>query len=294
MSRRNTEFTVRRGDGWKYEKDYNIQISRATKQEHFSDQSEGDFLLVKKDQGDVELSVFGRLQVKKDVPDNGVCIGTTLRTALGVTFGDDVSLNPIQPPSKRFHHRAFDKLVKIRPQICRVQKSTYPDPGFKICRISKSMKGVLGIEWGDRIAIESAEDRISLRALPITDKFDDRKARRVEQDDHHFDCAELIHGDSEQVDIPSIYLDSERRTELGLGKKEHWGACQPVRVYRDSTVYFSRQVSEITVPVIAGLFGFIVVFDDFLSFVNLVSLLAVGFLLIVLSLVYRARNISLD
>lgn len=294
MSRRNAEFTVQRGEGWKYEKDYNVQISRAAKQESFPDQSEGDFLLVTKEQGDVELSVFGRLQVKKDVPDDGVCIGTTLRTALGVTFGDGVSLNPIQPPSKRFHQRAFDKLVKIRPQICRVQKSTYPDPGFNICRISESMKGVLGIEWGDRIVVESPEDRISLRALPITDEFADRKARRVEQEDYHFDCAELIHGDSEQVDIPSIYVDSERRTQLGLTKKEHWGACQPVRVYRDSTVYFSRQVSEITVPVIVGLFGFIVVFDDFLSFVNLVSLMVVGFLIIVLSLVYRARNISLD
>jgi hypothetical protein len=294
MSRRNTEFAVKRGDGWKYQKDYNIQISRAAKQERFPNQSEGDFLLVAKDQGDIELSVFGRLQVKKDVPDDGICIGTTLRTALGVTFGDDVSLNPIQPPSKRLHQRAFDTLVKTRPQICRVQKSTYPDPGFNICRISESMKGVLGIKWGDRIVIESPEDRISLRALQITDEFADRKARRVKQEDYHFDCAEVIHGDSEQVDIPSIYIDSERRSQLGLGKKEHWGACQPVRVYRDSTVYFSRQVSEITVPVIAGLFGFIVVFDDLLSFVNLVSLIVAGFLLILFSVVYRARKISLD
>lgn len=294
MSPSDVGFTVQRGEDWKFEKDYNIQLSRTTKERYFPDQSEGDFLLATTEVDSVELSVFGRLQVRKGVSDGHVCVGATLRTALGVTFGDDIYLKPIQPPAKRPHQRVFDTLVKVRPQICRVQKSTYPDPGFNICRISESMKGVLGIEWGDRVVLESPADRISLRALPITDEFEDRKDRRVEREDHHFDCSELVHGCSEEVDIPPIYIDSERRTRLGLDKKENWGACQPLRVYRDAPVYFSKQLSDIIVPVVAGLFGFVVVFEDFLSFANLVVLVLVGVLLILFSMLYKARTISLD
>jgi len=291
---RESSFTVQRGHDWKHKKDYNIQISRTAKEEYFSNETEGDYLLITNNQNGINLSAFGKLQIRKDVSDDSVCIGTTLRTALGVDFEDEVNIKPIQPPSKRYHQRLFDSLVKIRPQICRVQKSTYPDPGFDICRISESMRGVLGIEWGDRIVVESSEDRISLRALPITDEFLDRKKRRINQEAHHFNCAEIIHDGSERVDIPSIYIDSDRRTQLGLEKKAHWGACQPVRIYRDSVVYFSRQINEITVPVVAGLFGFIVVFDDYISLVNTVLVAIFCFVLIMFSLLYKSRTISLD
>ena len=65
-------------------------------------------------------------------------------------------------------------------------------------------------------------------------------------------------------------------------------------VYRDSALYFSRLINDVTVPLIAGLFGFVVVFQNALSPVGTGAIVLIGVGLALFWLLYQVRTVALD
>ncbi len=299
--------TVQSTENWAWTREYNIQMAPSTLKEHFPNISHGEFLMIETKHREISFTIFGKVDIKdtdNHLDPGEVGIGLNLRYALGAPIGETVCVVNRSPPGYR--SQRLDEILGRRPVLCRVRKGVHPDIGFNICRISETTMDSLGITPGDRIIIESIHESITLKVLPIRDEIADRKRKQMKQNsDRYPDPIEVLSLDDiadTKIDIPEIYIDSERRKELQLGSQAKAegsspldsGACQPVKVTRNATSVYLRSLNEVTVPVIVGLLATLFVFDPWLSTEAGAVIIIVGVVFILLSILYRVRRTSLN
>lgn len=300
-----TALTVRTTRNWAWTRAYNLQLSSETRDEHFPDVSHGEYLLLEAEHDGVTFGMFGKVDLEEvtHLEPGEVGIGLNLRYALGVGTGETVYVSDEQPPAHRTQR--IDRLLGKRPVLCRVRKGVHPDIGFDVCRISETTMDALGITPGDHVVVESTEETMSLKALPLREEVTDRKRRQTEQNPERYpDPVDVLDTDAlagTDVDVPVIYLDSERRQELRLGAQANAddpaplssGVCQPVKVSRNATSVYLRSLNEVTVPVIMGLLATIIIFEPWLNPASKVVVVGLGVLFILLSISYRVRKTTL-
>lgn len=312
--------TVVRGDPpWRWDKDYTVQVNESLYRD-FPGVSDGDYLLLQNTRPEQAPAMFARVQRKETLEAGEVAIGVVLRKALGVSFGADLTVSDATPPSQPLS-RFVERKLRFRPLIFRTRKATDVDAGFRVCRIPSETRDLLGIEWGDRVIVESLTDRVSAKALPLTDAVRTRRRRELQEGDGSVayagaedvaqrpprdggpdrartsPCLRMLRppGDASAVtDIPSVYLDVRLRSDLGLTNKPNSGVCQPVRIYRDVRSALLRSLNDVAVPVVVGALGFLVVFDSYLRVGQMLAIFAAALLFVVASVLYRTRTVYLD
>jgi hypothetical protein len=163
------------------------------------------------------------------------------------------------------------------------------------------VRHALGVEWGDRIVLESPISAVRLRVFPVTDDFIHRWAnsyadkevlpnQEVPSPKPNTDCDEPLSVDDHDTTVPAIHIDGHTRSKLGFSDKPGWGVYQPIRVYRDSSDYFLRLLNQVTIPIVAGLLSFVVVFEDFFSVYVMSALFILILSVIVISIIYEGRQ----
>lgn len=297
--------TVQSTRNWSWTRAYNLQLPAETRAEYFPDVDHGESLLVRAEHDGVACSIFAKVDLEdiEHLEPGEVGIGLNLRYALGVATGETVRVSDESPPDHRTGR--IDDVLGRRPVLCRVRKGVHPDVGFDVCRISESTMDALGIAPGDHVVVESTRASMSLKALPAREEISDRKRKQTAQNPDRYpdpvDALELEGLAGTRIDIPDIYLDSERREELGLGVQTNAsapsplasGVCQPVKVSRNATSVYARSLNEVTVPVIVGLFATIFVFEPWLGPVGNVAIIGLGLLFVLLSISYHVRKTTL-
>ncbi|MFB6196500.1 MAG: hypothetical protein ABEI80_10040 [Haloplanus sp.] len=268
-----------------------------------SDVDEGDFLKLVAVHDDISLQAFGRVEARTEathaesLEDGHIGVGALKRSGLSVTPGDTVTVTSAELPTEAWRRRAFDRVLGVRPATCRIRKATGADTGHKVCRLPPAIKQVVGIEWGDRVILRSADGRVTgVKALPLTDRQDDRLAER--RDDHtdvfYPRFREVPIGKTETVPdtLPPIYLSSSARRAMGLTEYGHDGVYQPVKVYRDTRDVFLRLFDSLTIPFLVAAVGIVAGFE--IGTRAKLALLIGAFLLVVWSAIFRSRRILLE
>jgi len=309
-------------------RDYLVQLSGELLDSEFPDIEDGDVLLVRSPNGSIETALHARVYRRDDL-DLGteqVGIDFSLRYALGVAARHDLSLDEDDAPeerdpgretegitgdsvivekrprpSKGYRYWVYDRLLRVRPEICRVRMAVHPDLENQVCRITGNTMELIGIEEGDNVAIESPYGVVTgVKAFRIDRESLKRKRRQRRQDEERYtDCyseMKLERIRDTNVDIPDIYLDAEVRRSLSLGRGFGGGVCQPVRVYRDTSKVFRRRALDTVVPfsfalVSATLGIFNLVNPTFFGFSELTAV--VFFLALVLLVVTVVRVVQI-
>jgi len=290
---------------WSWTNEYNLQLPAAVRRDSFPDISHGEYLLLEADHDGVTVAVFGKVDLVDTghLEDGEVGIGINLRYALGVDVGDDVRVREADHPEtglRRLGARV-DEWLGRRPVLCRVRKGVLPDIGFDICRLSESAMDDIGVSPGDRVVVESKNERVSLKAFPLREDVSDRKGVQTDmRPDRYPEPVEALGLDrlaGTEVDLPAIYLDAERRQQLQLGEQTNAdggtpldaGICQPVKVFRDPRSAFLRSLNGISISVIVGLLATVVFFEPWLTPLGMLAIIGVGLFFVVFSVVYQVR-----
>lgn len=279
-----------------------LQLRRKTLDEHFPNVSEGDFLRITAPRHDIEPELYGRIQIRdntfsEELTSGEAGVSVTLRRALGVQVGDTVRLATVDLTEVGRLQRVSNRLLKIRPAVCRVRKSVQPDVGHRVCRISEATRQIIGIESGDRVVIQSADGRVrNMKALPITAEQRRQLSESIENAPEKYpDCFERL--DVERVsgakeDVPDVYISYSIRDELGLTDTKHSGKCQPVKIHRDTHDLFIRLLHDLTTPVVLGAVAVVIGFEIGTALKGLV--LVVALVITVLSVAYQSRRVLLE
>lgn len=279
-----------------------LQLRRETLNEYFPDVSEDEFLKITAPGHDIEPELYGRIQIRdstfgEELADDKAGVAITLRRALGVQIGDRIRLTTVGFDEVDSVQQTFNRLLKIRPAVCRVRKAVQPDVGHRVCRISEATRQVIGIEPGDRVVLQSAEGRVkNIKALPITDEqqrqLSDSIANAPETYPNCFERLDLEQVSGAKEDVPDIYVSYSIRDELGLATKEFSGKCQPIKVHRDTRDLFVRLLHDLTTPVVLGAVAVVIGFDisTFSKAVVLIAALGVA----VFSVAFQSRRVLLE
>ena len=174
----------------------------------------------------------------------------------------------------------MNRLLTFRPAACRVRKSSSPDAGYNVCRIPDAVKDLIGIEWGDRVVIQSANARLpGMKALPIreglAETYETRIEARPDRDPPSCTETEAAQKAGLIADLQTVYLSASARSELQLLDD---GRYQPVKIHRDTTDVFLRLFDKLSIPLVLGAATIIVGFDisSTLKLVTLCVALLVG------------------
>ena len=290
-------FEVKKTSDRKWQKDHNIQL-HATDLATFDSIEDGDFLRVSKTHRGRRIESFGKVQeASTHVAPGQVGLGFNLRYAIGATIDDHVTIDHVTMPNRKRRHRILDDVLKIRPVICRTRRAVFPDPGFKVCRITEETKELLGIDFGNRVVLESPSGRVrGVKALPIGEESQRLKRAQIESTDSQYpDCFEELSLEtlrSAEVDIPPIFVDEGIRIDLHL-ETDARGVCQPIKIYRDTEDQFTRLLLDLSTPlIISGAALAIIGFQS--DIVRLTIVIAFLLLFIVFSVIYKSRRVFLD
>ncbi len=291
-------FEVIKTSDRKWQKDHNIQL-HAIDLVEFDAIEAGDFLRVSKTHRGKRIESIGKVQVASThVAPGQVGLGFNLRYAIGATTGDLITIDHVTMPERKRRHRILDDVLKIRPVICRTRRAMFPDPGFKVCRITEETKELLGIDFGNRIVLESPSGRVrGVKALPIGEESQRLKREQIESTDSQYpDCFQELSLEnlrSAEVDIPPNYVDEGIRIDLHLDRCAHGGVCQPIKIYRDTEDQFTRLLLDLSTPLIlSGAALAIIGFQS--DIVRLTIVIAFLLLFIVFSVIYKSRRVFLD
>ena len=291
-------FEVIKTSDRKWQKDHNIQL-HATDLATFDSIEDGNFLRVSKTHRGRRIESFGKVQeASTHVAPGQVGLGFNLRYAIGATTGDHVTIDHVTMPDRKRRHRILDDVLKIRPVICRTRRAVFPDPGFKVCRITEETKELLGIDFGNRVVLESPSGRVrGVKALPIGEESQRLKRAQIESTDSQYpDCFEELSLEtlrSAEVDIPPIFVDEGIRIDLHLETDAQGGVCQPIKIYRDTEDQFTRLLLDLSTPlIISGAALAIIGFQS--DIVRLTIVIAFLLLFIVFSVIYKSRRVFLD
>jgi hypothetical protein len=150
--------------------------------------SEGDFIKIISKHDDLLLEFYSRVEAldsrfSPNIEKDEIGVGVHCRKGLAVSIGDTVGVETVGFEAAKPQRRLLNRTLKFRPASCRVRRSVSPDSGYKVCRLSKEVKDLLGIEWGDRVVVQSANGRIrGMKALPLREGLREKFSQREEAD----------------------------------------------------------------------------------------------------------------
>jgi len=261
---------------------------------------DGEFLKIIATHDGNQIESYGRCEERGDkfekpLESGTVAIGIGVRQAIGVNIGDTVTITNTGFQQASLQRRLLNRILKIRSGHCRVYKAVFPDVGHKTCRISEEFAEFLGIDWGDRIVIQSANSRIrGVKALPLTDSQRQRIQNRQEMNPEGYPSKfELIDSDKlKKDDIPPIYLTGSARSDLSLKSTDVGTTLQPVKIHRDTRDVLARVMNDLTIPLLVAVATIIVTFD--LRMEYMISFFTFGSLVIIYTIWFRTRRILLE
>jgi hypothetical protein len=293
--------TVTNCRGLQSSREHVVQLHQTTIQGAFPDKNENDYVLVYNPDVEIEPNpaLPARIEVNNRVKRDEIGIGTNMHTALGIGMDDEVEVAGILP-KEPYGEEKIARLLHTRPAICRVRRSVFPDPEFRVCRLPYSVMSLIGIEEGDRVVLESAWDRTRVRALKMTESMKRRKKELKKANPERYPPTEEVydidHALGSTVDIPDIYIDYDTRDELSILEQEGdgTGSTQPIRVYRDNRSVFLDLLDDLTLPSLAVLVSLFLLINPFLNFQQAAAIIGNGFVLFILFTmsitVHRARK----
>ncbi|MFB6085635.1 MAG: hypothetical protein ABEJ84_02315 [Halodesulfurarchaeum sp.] len=254
-----------------FSKEYITQVNGEVLREYFPDTTEGDFLRIR-NTNSLATEIHARVKLNEDLPSDTIGLDFTVRTALGapseleVKHGEAsganyVYVDPTENPEQRTHRRAMNKMLGVRPQVCRTRMGVFPDLEDKVCRLPPNTMQIIGVEEGENVTLESTRgSRIvrGVKAFEIDEEHRSTKEQQKKRDDNRYPPCEETLGlrriRETEVDLPEVWIDEEVRTELGIEGLPKSGVCQPIRVYRDTWYLFQQKVREFAIPIVAVLF----------------------------------------
>lgn len=254
-----------------------------------------------------QFQMYGRVE-RRDESFNGpelrdkqVGLGLPLREAIAVVPGDTVTVDYVgfeQPSELR---QCLNQILAYKPVVVRVRSAVHPDVGQKIVRMTEATRQVIGIEWGDRVVLQSSDARVlGIKALPLTNEQESRVDSRREPKSSRYPPAfneqELGSNTGTVVDIPTVYVSSSIREGLNLTEYETPdglpGIDQPIKIHRDSKSVCFRLLDELTIPALAAIFALVVGIG--LAWEIILVLIILAFSIIVLSVIFRSRRVLLN
>ena len=262
------------------------------------------------DSGDAQqLQIYGRVEERDEsfngpeLTHNQVGLGLPLREAIAVVPGDTVTLDYVgfeQPSELR---QCLNQILAYKPVVVRVRSAIYPDVGQKVVRMTEATRQVIGIEWGDRVVLQSSDARVlGIKALPLTNEQEARVNSRQKSNPSRYPptLKEQELGSETRsataVDIPAVYISSSIRQGLNLIEYETpsdlSGADQPIKIHRDTKSLCFRLLDELTIPALAGIFALVVGIG--LPSMIIAVLVLIAFLIVVFSVVFRSRRVLLN
>ncbi|NLV12168.1 hypothetical protein [Haloarcula argentinensis] len=279
-----------------------MQLLEKTISEKLCSTSQEDYVHLQNPSADIQPIPTIPARVEK-VDEDGhvgkgeVGIGTNLHQALGVEIGDSIQI--IEEETLRpYGEQRFNKLLRTRPAICRVRKSVFPDPEFRVCRLPKSVMKLIGIEEGDQVVLESYWGQTTVRALEMTPDIRHKKYLSWFSNPSRYpvghDMMDINQPLGTPVDIPDIYIDYDTRAELGFAKGEGTGILHPVRVYRNNRSIALKFLNDLVLPSFALLVSLVLLIGSYFSRNTAILVVILGFVGVIVSLlaitIYRARK----
>ncbi|NLV05966.1 hypothetical protein GOC83_07445 [Haloarcula rubripromontorii] len=266
---------------------------------------DGDFLKVVSEHGSEQFQIYCRVEERDNSFSSGiengeVGLGLPVREALAVDpeYNDTVTLKQTEFKEISRRRQLFNKLLGYRPVPLRVRRAVHPDPGQKVARTTEAVRQILGIEWGDKVVLQSSDARVrDIKALPLTDQQQQKIKSRQEDESSpyppRFSKTELGERTGTRTDIPIVHLSASIRDDLELtdyGTKN--GIYQPIKMHRDTRDLFFRLSDSLTIPFLLSVAAIVIGFQVSLG-VRILTML-IGFLTVVLSVVYRSRQVLLN
>lgn len=257
--------TVAKTNNRNHSPEYIVQLDESLATALFPDGNTSEFILVRNSDNDLRPEIHARYQITDLEGETNVGLDFTLRYALALTAesdleyseadnANDVEIEPTTNPEPKQWRQLLNRVVGVRPQICRVRMGVFPDLEDRICRVPESTMEIVGIEAGDYICIESSSGIIrSVKAFPINEQIKRKKDDQMaEYPEYYRSCKEVLNLSQlrkTEVDIPMIFLDEETRRDLRIDSRPNKGVCQPVRIYRDPMGVLTKSAYEISIPV---------------------------------------------
>lgn len=238
-----------------------------------------DILVINSTEG-FTFRIKARLQAYAEVEAGTIRLDQKIRMAIGVDAEGEVTITPPtgileirRPLSEQF----FGKQVNL----LRVRKATFTDMEINVCRLPSGVMKSIGVEEGDKIIVEAANKRIEIRALELTtDMIASRIKKENDEDSKYYSVKDkrrvvLIRHNILDYDLPWILLDRDARIKLGIK------AYDPVMVYRSNSYAIKTKLHTITLPMVAGIVGFVIGLDYLLPNVETTTLLVIKAMLFV-------------
>lgn len=132
-----------------------------------------------------------------------------MRIAIGADIGEEVILKKNKIIKKNLFKRLLLRLLGIQVELLRVKKSTYADMEIRVCRISKEVMKIIGVEEGDFVEIESINSSVTIRALELTKSLRERKLKVYKNTKNEPSCSKLLELDKKEdggLDLPPILI----------------------------------------------------------------------------------------
>lgn len=293
-----TTSTVSAGFNRKTTNLHDIQLHPATLGE-FPNVSEGEFLKITADHDERSLEFYGRVEALDDrfdteIKPDEIGVGIHCRRGIAVSIGDEVLVEEVDLDTIGFRQRMMNSMLRFRPASCRVRKASSPDAGYRVCRIPPEVKDLVGIEWGDRIVIQSANARLrGMKALPLHERLEEKYRGREEEAPTRYPPPFVDTDEASRagllLDLPRIYISASARNELQLRGD---GVYQPVKVHRDTSDVFVRLFDKLSIPIVLGAATIIIGFDISMRLKIIVFIVAL--IVALFSIRLHARRVLLE
>lgn len=293
-----TTSTVSAGFNRKTTNLHDIQLHPDTLGE-FPNVSEGEFLKITADHDERSLEFYGRVEALDDrfdteIKPDEVGVGIHCRRGIAVSIGDEVLVEEVDLETIGFRQRMMNSMLRFRPASCRVRKASSPDAGYRVCRIPPEVKDLVGIEWGDRIVIQSANARLrGMKALPLHERLEEKYRDREEEAPTRYPPPFVDTNEASRagllLDLPRIYISASARNELQL---QGDGVYQPVKVHRDTSDVFVRLFDKLSIPIVLGAATIIIGFD--ISMRLKIVVFIVALIVALFSIRLHARRVLLE
>ncbi len=225
----------------------------------------GNNIIVTNNVNGFTFQVKARLQAYSEVEVGTIRLDQKIRMAIGVDnkIGEvtlEASGGILQKPRPRYE-QFFGKQLNL----LRVRKATFTDMEINVCRLPDVVMKSIGVEEGDRIIVESTKERIQIRALELTGEIQaSRMEKEKDEDSSYYSDKDprklaLLKGNKLDYDLRWILLDLDARSKLGIK------AYDPVMVYRSNNYAIKTKMHSITLPMVAGVVGFVLSLDYLLK-----------------------------
>jgi len=181
-----------------------------------------------------------------------------LRTAVGVTPEDTISVETISPPLNFWIRFWLNRLFGVQCNLARVMFAGNADMEINVSRVQRDLMGTIGIKEGDVIIVESPNTRMEIRSLELTERVTQEIGNKLKlrpEAKERFNNLRLNRLEAE-LDLPIITLDFDARELLALKPGD------VVRVHRSIKHCIMQRIHLISTPLLITLLGSMALTDD--------------------------------